>query len=153
MGFISSSLICWHVISFPSLVVLVRIPTAILKTSGDCGHLLSSWSLVENFKCDICFFVVVVFGRSLLSVCNSSLYPYFSEFLSRIGGGFFQMLCLLHLIFSCYFSPFACWYYRLQGFPGCIVVKNPPANAGDSEDRGSIPRLGRSYRVRNGNPL
>ena len=30
------------------------------------------------------------------------------------------------------------------------MVKNPPANAGDS---GSIPGLGRSPRERNGNPL
>ena len=30
------------------------------------------------------------------------------------------------------------------GFPGGSVVKNPPANAGDSEDVGSTPRLGRS---------
>ena len=31
-----------------------------------------------------------------------------------------------------------------QGFPGGIVVKNPPANAGDTGDTGSIPRPGRS---------
>ena len=33
------------------------------------------------------------------------------------------------------------------------VVKNPPANAGDTGDAGSIPRLGRSPGVGNGNPL
>ena len=31
----------------------------------------------------------------------------------------------------------------LQLFPGGSVVKNPPANAGDSRDSGSIPGLGR----------
>ena len=36
------------------------------------------------------------------------------------------------------------------GFPGGTVVKNPPANAGDS---GSIPGSGRSPREGNGNPL
>jgi len=33
------------------------------------------------------------------------------------------------------------------------VVKNPPANAGDARDTGSIPGLGRSPGVGNGNPL
>ena len=33
------------------------------------------------------------------------------------------------------------------------VVKNLPANAGDVRDVGSIPRLGRSPGVGNGNPL
>ena len=31
----------------------------------------------------------------------------------------------------------------LQLFPGDSVVKNPPANAGDARDAGSIPGLGR----------
>jgi len=39
------------------------------------------------------------------------------------------------------------------GFPGGAVVKNPLANAGDAEDAGSIPRLGRSPGGGNGNPL
>ena len=30
----------------------------------------------------------------------------------------------------------------LEGFPGGVVVKNPPANAGDT---GSSPGLGRSH--------
>ena len=34
-----------------------------------------------------------------------------------------------------------------------LVVKNPPANAGDSREAGSIPGLGRSPGVGNGNPL
>ena len=33
------------------------------------------------------------------------------------------------------------------------MVKNPPANAGDSEDTGLIPGLGRSPRGGNGNTL
>ena len=32
-----------------------------------------------------------------------------------------------------------------------LVVKNPPANAGDLRDSGSIPGLGRSPRVGNNN--
>ena len=38
-------------------------------------------------------------------------------------------------------------------FPGGSVVKNPPANAGDAGDIGSILGLGRSPEERNGNPL
>ena len=33
------------------------------------------------------------------------------------------------------------------------MVKNPPANAGDKRDTGSIPGSGRSPGVGNGNPL
>ena len=39
------------------------------------------------------------------------------------------------------------------GFPGGAVVKNPPANAGDARDMGSIPGLGKSLEEGNGNPL
>ena len=41
----------------------------------------------------------------------------------------------------------------MLGFPGGSVVKNPPDNAGDVRDMGSIPGLGRSPRGENGNPL
>ena len=34
-----------------------------------------------------------------------------------------------------------------------LVVKNPPANAGDIRDTGLIPRSGRFLGVGNGNPL
>ena len=40
-----------------------------------------------------------------------------------------------------------------MGFPGGTVVKNPPANAGDAGDTGSIPGLGRSPEGGHGNPL
>ena len=33
------------------------------------------------------------------------------------------------------------------------MIKNPPANAGDARDRGSIPGSGRSHGEGNGNPL
>ena len=32
----------------------------------------------------------------------------------------------------------------IWSFPGGTVVKNPPANAGDPRDMGSVPELGRS---------
>ena len=37
-------------------------------------------------------------------------------------------------------------------FPGGTVLKNPPAHGGDARDAGSIPGLGRSPGVGNGNP-
>ena len=41
----------------------------------------------------------------------------------------------------------------LKGLQVAWLVKNPPANAGDARDAVSIPRLGKSPRVGNGNPL
>ena len=40
-----------------------------------------------------------------------------------------------------------------MGFPGSSAVKNPPANAGDAKDVGSLPGPGRSPGGGNGNPL
>ena len=40
-----------------------------------------------------------------------------------------------------------------MGIPGCSVVKNPLANAGNAGDVGLIPGLIRSLGVGNGNPL
>ena len=40
-----------------------------------------------------------------------------------------------------------------RGFPGGSVVKNLPANAGDTRDAGSIPGSGRSPGGGNGNPF
>ena len=42
---------------------------------------------------------------------------------------------------------------HLGGFPGGLVVKNPPASAEDTGDAGSIPGLGKSPGGGNGNPL
>ena len=41
----------------------------------------------------------------------------------------------------------------LSGPPSGTVVKNPPANAGDAEDAGSTPGLGRSYGGEPSNPF
>ena len=40
-----------------------------------------------------------------------------------------------------------------MGFPSGTGVKNPPADAGDTRDVGSIPGSGRFPGVGNGNPL
>ena len=41
----------------------------------------------------------------------------------------------------------------MRGFPVALVVKNPPANAGDASEAGSIPESGRSPGGENGNPF
>ena len=40
-----------------------------------------------------------------------------------------------------------------MGFPGAVVVKNPPANAGEVRDPGSVPKSGRSPGGGHGNAL
>ena len=40
-----------------------------------------------------------------------------------------------------------------EGFQGAVIVKNPPAKAGDIRDVASIPGSGRSPGEGNGNPL
>ena len=42
--------------------------------------------------------------------------------------------------------------YKL-GFPGASVIKNPPANAGDTGNADAIPGSGRSPGGGHGNPL
>ena len=42
---------------------------------------------------------------------------------------------------------------HIYGFIGGSVVKNLPANSGDTGGMGSIPELGRTPRGVNGNPL
>ena len=44
-------------------------------------------------------------------------------------------------------------YLISRGFPAGAIVKNPPANAGDAVDAGSIAGSGRSPGVGNGNSL
>ena len=46
-----------------------------------------------------------------------------------------------------------CLCIKHMSFPGGTVVKNPPANVGDSRDVGSSPGLEGSPGIRNGNPL
>ena len=41
----------------------------------------------------------------------------------------------------------------IVGFPGGTVLKNPPANAGDTRDVGSVSGSGRSLEGGNVNPL
>ena len=45
------------------------------------------------------------------------------------------------------------WVCLFGGFPHGSMIKNPPANAGDARDTGSIPGSGRSPGEGNSNPL
>ena len=45
------------------------------------------------------------------------------------------------------------WLKFFWGFPGGSVIKNPPVNAGDAGDVGSMPGSGRFPGGGNGNPL
>ena len=56
----------------------------------------------------------------------------------------------MSFITYCYFM-FLLWNTYTGDFPSGSVVKNPPANAGDSKDTGSVPGLGRSPAGGNGN--
>ena len=68
--------------------------------------------------------------------------------------------CVLHLnlpqTLICGHYRFLIWQglkFKNTGFPGGSVVKNLPANAGDTGDMGSIPGSGRSLEGGHGNPL
>ena len=43
--------------------------------------------------------------------------------------------------------------YMCKGFPGGVVIKNPPENAGDARDMSSVPGSRQSPGGGNGNPL
>ena len=80
-----------------------------------------------------------------------TIYAYFLEILFKIppskkkkkprNFALFRQLGFLH-------SP-----WELDCFPGGSVAKNPPANARDTRDMGSIPASGRSPGEENGNSL
>ena len=96
---------------------------------------------------------------------NGALAPeVYGEFVPSAGEGFL-LSCFLRQVLPCgsgipVSKPeappcgrkeiFLSFSYATVGFPGGSVVKNPPANAGDT---GSIPGSGRSSGDGNGNPL
>ena len=66
-----------------------------------------------------------------------------------IGSQVVCWLCLVGHMCGVFGDP----SHRNQASQVALVVKNPPANAGDIRDMGSIPGLGRSPRGGHGNPL
>ena len=63
-----------------------------------------------------------------------------------------QVVCWLCLV-RCMCGVLGDPCHRNRASQVALVVKNPPANAGDIRDMGSIPGLGRSPRGGHGNPL
>ena len=63
------------------------------------------------------------------------------------------MIQLYTYVYNCSYTHTHTHTHTHTGFPGSAVVKNPPANAGDSRDMGSIPGSGRSPRVGKGTLL
>ena len=61
-----------------------------------------------------------------------------------------KVLRMLHLTGWRFPYTLTFWSSKFRSLPGGSVVKNPPANAGDT---GSIPGLGRSLGGGHGNPL
>ena len=62
--------------------------------------------------------------------------------------------CKLQPLFAKnYSSLYVILWAELKTSSGGLVVKNPPANAGDPREVGWIPGLGRSSRIGNGTPL
>ena len=69
-----------------------------------------------------------------------------------------RFLCAKHYFFSCNFHTncSSCIFvpiHHIGGLPSSLVVKNPPANAGDARDRGSISGSVRFPGGGHGNPL
>ena len=79
----------------------------------------------------------------------SHKYPYIPFLLSLPPTSLILLLTLLVILSSC------CLLFsnKSKGFPGGAVVKNLPANAGDSRDSGPILGSRRSPGVGNGDPL
>ena len=74
---------------------------------------------------------------SLLQVSSNLIPVYIDDYPFFIGG----------------FAPIAFYIAFYNSFPSGSVEKNPPGNAGDAGDVGSIPGSGRSPGVENVNPL
>ena len=70
-----------------------------------------------------------------------------------------SLVLLGHMLCQCFFIPKKNFglnypsYLSKSGFPCDSEVKNPPANAGNSEDADSMPETGRYPGGGNGNPL
>ena len=63
-----------------------------------------------------------------------------------------NIFCYFSILFGKMNIPIETIYQTPWGFPGDLMVKNPPANAGDMGDSISITGSGRSPREASGNP-
>ena len=90
-------------------------------------------------------------GKFLVKSSHVSLFDLF-QFLSGIPRGA-GCDCISGQLGKAHDSLFKVEQKNFGGFPSGRVVKNPPANAGDTGDMGSIPGSERSLGGRNGKPL
>ena len=73
---------------------------------------------------------------------------------TKIYGPPLLYMYICHLYRYTYMYVCVCVYiYTQMAIPGGSVVKNPPANAGDAGDMGSIPGSERCHGEGNGYPL
>ena len=78
-----------------------------------------------------------------------------SDYYSLAGGRFVKVMLMTMVTFT--MTADICWIFtichQLWASQVARVVKNPPANAADTEGSGSIPGVKRSSGGRHGNPL
>ena len=110
---------------------------------------------------------VSIFSFLTLSFCDSFILFYGSYMIWEsiyffIFFFYFSLICYVSGIQQCDSVTFMCvcvcvcvhmYVYEGNGFRVALVVKNPPAKAGDLRDMGLIPGSGRSPRRGHGNPL
>ena len=90
-----------------------------------------------------------------------SVLDFFSESLHNVGKFFYHKFLFVFYNVSCFILrkslKWICWllrkYTNERASQETLVVKNPPAKAGDSRDVGSIPGSRRSLGGGHGNPL
>ena len=127
--------------SHQHLVSLSFLKTAIQKAGGDISQWLVCISLVTSDVQHLFMYLLTMLAWSLKVILCLALLchpPYICSCYSKLGLGVERGL--------------TSW----RGFPGGAVVKNLPANAGDTRDERdmrSIPGLGRSPGEGNGNLL
>ena len=103
----------------------------------------------------VCYNVIISTRHSTQITVHIAFLLWFSRGKACLGGVKVPVLKVLPVVFLRRWQQynFESPNENSQGFPGGTVVKNPPANAGDARDAGSIPGSGRSPGGRNGNPL
>ena len=135
------------------------------KLSGALHHPWHWTTVPASFTTERCclFLNLIKMGHTELSLCVwllsgrvmsirftheiSSFPRFYKTILIRI-----IYVCVIYIICICVHLCIYIYSYICMCFPA-LVVKNPPANAGDVRDTGSIPGSERSPGGGHGNPL
>ena len=109
----------------------------------------------DNFRVDTKFVFVFFFSspKRHLEMPIAKRQPFIGHFLDTSSSGYSVGKGVLWLHTSQNSTYNMSHSTQVMGFPGCAVVKNLPADAGNSRDMGSIPGSGRVPGVGNGNLL